>query len=57
MSSQAYGFYFGVSVLGYMVGSFANRRLLRGMVQSETRAALRLRVLIVGGAGDAALCR
>jgi DHA1 family bicyclomycin/chloramphenicol resistance-like MFS transporter len=46
LSSQAYGFFFGVSVLGYMVGSFGNRRLLRGTVQSETLLRWGLVILI-----------
>ena len=46
LSSQAYGFFFGASVLGYMVGSFGNRRLLRGTVQSETVLRWGLLVLI-----------
>jgi DHA1 family bicyclomycin/chloramphenicol resistance-like MFS transporter len=46
LSSQAYGFFFGVSVLGYMVGSFGNRRLLRTLVQSETLLRWGLVILI-----------
>lgn len=46
LSSQAYGFFFGFSVLGYMVGSFGNRRLLRAMVQSETLLRCGLVILI-----------
>jgi MFS transporter, DHA1 family, multidrug resistance protein len=47
LSSQAYGFFFGASVLGYMVGSFGNRRLLRGAVQSETLLRCGLVILII----------
>lgn len=46
VSSQAYGFFFGASVLGYMVGSFGNRRLLRSRVQSETLLRWGLVILI-----------
>ena len=47
LSSQAYGFFFGASVLGYMVGSFGNRRLLRHRVQSETLLRWGLVILIL----------
>jgi MFS transporter, DHA1 family, multidrug resistance protein len=47
LSSQAYGFFFGASVLGYMVGSFGNRRLLRGAMQSETLLRCGLVILII----------
>jgi MFS transporter, DHA1 family, multidrug resistance protein len=50
LSSQAYGFFFGASVLGYMVGSFGNRRLLRGTVQSETLLRWGLVILIAAAA-------
>jgi DHA1 family bicyclomycin/chloramphenicol resistance-like MFS transporter len=46
LSSQTYGFFFGCSVLGYMVGSFGNRRLLRALVQSETLLRWGLVILI-----------
>ena len=46
LSSQAFGFFFGASVLGYMVGSFGNRRLLRDGMQSETLLRLGLVILI-----------
>src|SRR4029079_1630994 len=39
-------FFFGASVLGYMVGSFGNRRLLRDGMQSETLLRLGLVILI-----------
>lgn len=48
VSSQAYGFFFGMSVLGYMVGSFANRRLLHHGVASETLLRAGLALLILG---------
>jgi MFS transporter, DHA1 family, multidrug resistance protein len=50
LSSQAYGFFFGASVLGYMVGSFGNRRLLRYSVHSEQllRAGLALLIVAAG---------
>ncbi|HVA13068.1 MAG TPA: multidrug effflux MFS transporter [Stellaceae bacterium] len=47
LSSEAYGFFFGASVLGYMVGSFGNRRLLRAGVQSEMLLRWGLALLIV----------
>jgi DHA1 family bicyclomycin/chloramphenicol resistance-like MFS transporter len=47
LSSQAYGFFFGASVMGYMVGSFGNRRLLRSTVQSETLLRWGLVILII----------
>ncbi|HLI21733.1 MAG TPA: Bcr/CflA family multidrug efflux MFS transporter [Stellaceae bacterium] len=47
VSSQAYGFFFGTSVLGYMVGSFANRRLLGRGVASEGLLRTGLVLLIV----------
>jgi DHA1 family bicyclomycin/chloramphenicol resistance-like MFS transporter len=50
LSSQAYGFFFGTSVLGYMVGSFGNRRLLQQGVHSEQlmRAGLVLLIVAAG---------
>ena len=50
LSSQAYGFFFGTSVLGYMLGSFGNRRLLRQGVATEQllRAGLVLLILAAG---------
>ncbi len=50
LSSQAYGFFFGTSVLGYMIGSFGNRRLLRQGVGTEQllRAGLVLLILAAG---------
>jgi DHA1 family bicyclomycin/chloramphenicol resistance-like MFS transporter len=50
LSSQAYGFFFGMSVLGYMVGSFGNRRLLHHGAHSEQllRAGLVLLILAAG---------
>jgi DHA1 family bicyclomycin/chloramphenicol resistance-like MFS transporter len=50
LSSQAYGFFFGGSVLGYMVGSFGNRRLLRQGVGSEQLLRAGLVILIVAAA-------
>jgi DHA1 family bicyclomycin/chloramphenicol resistance-like MFS transporter len=50
LSSEAYGFFFGFSVLGYMVGAFANRRLLHGTVASETLLRCGLAVLIAAAA-------
>lgn len=47
LSSQAFGFFFGASVLGYMVGSFGNRRLLHRGVNSEQVLRAGLVVLIV----------
>lgn len=47
LSSQAYGFFFGTSVLGYMVGSFGNRRLLQHGAQSEQLLRAGLVFLIV----------
>lgn len=47
LTSQAYGFFFGVSVLGYMVGSFANRRLLHHGIHSEQLLRTGLVLLIV----------
>lgn len=47
LSSQAYGFFFGGSILGYMLGSFGNRRLLRQGVASEPLLRWGLGVLIV----------
>ncbi len=52
MSSQAYGLFFGTSVLGYMAGAFWNRRLLRRGVASE---ALLRRGLVVLAAAAAAM--
>jgi MFS transporter, DHA1 family, multidrug resistance protein len=46
LSSQAYGFFFGGSVLGYMVGSFGNRRLLHQGVHSENLLRTGLFVLL-----------
>lgn len=46
ISSQAYGFFFGLSVLGYMVGAFWNRRLLRKGVHSEALLRRGLVVLV-----------
>ncbi|HEY3918586.1 MAG TPA: multidrug effflux MFS transporter [Stellaceae bacterium] len=46
VSSQAYGFFFGISVLGYMVGSFGNRRLLRQGAASERLLRYGLVILI-----------
>jgi MFS transporter, DHA1 family, multidrug resistance protein len=53
LSSQTYGFFFGTSVLGFMVGSFGNRRLLRAAVQSE--ALLRCGLLVLIAAASAML--
>jgi DHA1 family bicyclomycin/chloramphenicol resistance-like MFS transporter len=36
LSSEAFGFFFGLSVLGYMIGAFANRRLLHRGVPGKT---------------------
>lgn len=47
VSSQSYGFFFGISVLGYMIGSFGNRRLLRQGAASERLLRSGLIVLIV----------
>ena len=47
VSSQSYGFFFGISVLGYMIGSFGNRRLLRQGAPSERLLRSGLIVLIV----------
>jgi MFS transporter, DHA1 family, multidrug resistance protein len=53
LSSQTYGFFFGTSVLGFMVGSFGTRRLLRAAVQSE--ALLRCGLLVLIAAASAML--
>ena len=53
MSSQAYGFFFGASVLGYMVGAFWNRRLLHRGVASE--ALLRRGLVVLAAAAGAML--
>jgi DHA1 family bicyclomycin/chloramphenicol resistance-like MFS transporter len=47
VSSQSYGFFFGISVLGYMIGSFGNRRLLRQGAASERLLRSGLIVLVV----------
>ena len=47
LSSQAYGFFFGGSVFGYMIGSFGNRRLLRQGVGTEQLLRAGLIILIV----------
>lgn len=46
LSSDAYGFFFGASVSGYMVGSFGNRRLLRKGVRAELLLRWGLFVLV-----------
>lgn len=51
LSSEAYGFFFGFSVLGYMVGAFVNRRLLRRGMPGER--LLRGGLVILVGAGTA----
>ena len=51
LSSEAYGFFFGFSVLGYMLGAFVNRRLLRRSISGE--ALLRAGLVILVGAGAA----
>ena len=49
VSSQAFGFFFGISVTGYMIGSFANRRLLRQGAASERLMRVGLAALIAAG--------
>ncbi len=53
LTPQAYGFFFGASVSGYMFGSFGNRRLLHRGVQSE--ALLRLGLCCLLAAAGAML--
>lgn len=53
LSSQAYGFFFGASVLGYMAGAFGNRRLLRAGAESET--LLRAGLVVLAAAALAML--
>lgn len=50
VSSQSYGFFFGCSVLGFMIGSFGNRRLLRQGAASERLLRWGLVGLIVAAA-------
>jgi DHA1 family bicyclomycin/chloramphenicol resistance-like MFS transporter len=50
LSSEAYGFFFGISILGYMVGSFGNRRLLRQGIASERLLRYGLVMLIAAAA-------
>ncbi len=47
LSSQTYGFFFGSSVLGYMVGAFFNRRFLRQGVTGDQLMRWGLGVLAV----------
>lgn len=47
LSSEAYGFFFGAAVSGYMLGSFGNRRLLHGGMQSETLLRWGLVLLVI----------
>jgi DHA1 family bicyclomycin/chloramphenicol resistance-like MFS transporter len=49
LSSQTYGFFFGSSVLGYMVGSFFNRRLLRQGLAGDRLLRWGLVVLVAAG--------
>jgi len=51
LSSEAYGFFFGFSVLGYMLGSLVNRRLLHRGAQGQ--AILRWGIVVLVGAGSA----
>jgi DHA1 family bicyclomycin/chloramphenicol resistance-like MFS transporter len=53
LSSQAYGFFFGFSVLGYMIGALFNRRLLRRGTKSE--AILRWGLVVLAAAAFALL--
>ena len=55
LSSQAYGFFFGIAVSGYISGSFGNRRLLHQGVSGETLLRRALFVL-VASAGLLLLC-
>jgi len=50
LSSQAYGFFFGASVSGYMLGSYWNRRWLRQGVPGERLLRGGLVVLITAAA-------
>ena len=45
LSSQAYGFFFGAAVTGFIIGSFGNRRLLHRGWSSEALLRLGLTVL------------
>lgn len=50
LSSQAYGFFFGASVSGYMLGSYWNRRWLRQGVPGERLLRRGLVVLVAAAA-------
>jgi DHA1 family bicyclomycin/chloramphenicol resistance-like MFS transporter len=50
LSSQLFGFFFGASVLGYMVGAFGNRRLLLRGVAADTLMRYGLVILVFAGA-------
>jgi len=50
LSSQAYGFFFSTSVLGFMAGSFWNRRLLRAGVRGDALLQRGLAVLLAAAA-------
>ncbi len=49
LSSQEYGFFFGASVSGFMVGSFWNRRLLHRGVSADALLRWGLVVLVIAG--------
>jgi DHA1 family bicyclomycin/chloramphenicol resistance-like MFS transporter len=49
LSSELFGFFFGASVLGYMLGAFGNRRLLLKGVSGDTLMRYGLVVLVVAG--------
>jgi DHA1 family bicyclomycin/chloramphenicol resistance-like MFS transporter len=53
LSSEAYGFFFGFSVLGYMFGAFVNRRLLHRGASGE--AILRWGLVVLVAAASALL--
>ncbi len=50
LSSQMFGFFFGASVLGYMLGAFGNRRLLLRGVAADTLMRYGLVILVFAGA-------
>jgi len=50
LSTQAYGFFFGASVSGYMLGSFLNRRWLRRGIKAEILLRWGLVVLVSAAA-------
>jgi len=49
LSSEAYGVFFGFSVLGYMVGAFINRRMLRSRARGEILLRWGLVILTIAG--------